>query len=74
MSRIVDNKGIWVTNVGAYPMQDPYSGVRIDPGESVQVKETTWVATQLELGCLDLVVTEEATVAAEVPANKAAKK
>lgn len=52
MRRIVDNGGVWVTNVGHYPMQDPHSGARIEVGETVKVPNTKWVANQLTHGCL----------------------
>lgn len=69
MSRIVDEKGIWVTNIGEYPMQDPISNTRIEAGERVQVTHTDWIKLQASRGCIQVEVVAKPMQKVEVKAE-----
>lgn len=69
--KIIDPNGKWVVNAGAYVMHDPESNIRLEPGETVKVPETSWLNAQIKFGCVKLAPSEEGTSAA--PSKEAVK-
>lgn len=44
--RIIDVDGIWVQSVALFPLVDPTTQFRFEPGELLQIKQTDWMKMQ----------------------------
>lgn len=44
--QVVDPKGKWYKNTGAYTFVDPESGTRFESGEVVKATATAWIKGQ----------------------------
>ena len=50
--RIIDQDGKWICSAGLFPITDPETKTRFNPGEVVKVKvgAKSWLAGQMEAG------------------------
>ncbi len=44
--RIIDPKGVWLKNTGAFPLHDPQTNTVLPAGETVQAVYSDWAKAQ----------------------------
>lgn len=44
--RIIDPNGVWLKNIGAFPLYDPQANVVLPAGEEFQALHTDWAKAQ----------------------------
>lgn len=70
--KVYAENGVILTNTSRYPFTDPSTGIRYEPGQSVQVEPTEWTESQSVLAKTARAPTEEESAAANKAAEEAA--